>query len=139
MISGPILNNAKESEKFETEFQEPPVYGLEEMISAIEEMLVNSIAKSLPRLNCKKCGYDSCLDLAQAVLRGEAAIKDCEVQETNITNVIVDGKNIPIGKFPQQIIRKVTLGIIESLKGIKKHPHNVKITVKANQETTADK
>jgi molybdopterin-guanine dinucleotide biosynthesis protein B len=139
MISGPISNSAEEREKFETEFREPPVYSLEEMISAVKEMLVNSIVKSLPGLNCKKCGYDSCLDLVQAVLRGEAAIKDCEVQETNITNIIVDGKNIPIGKFPQRIIRGVTLGIIESLKGVKKQPHNVEIMVKANLETTADR
>jgi hypothetical protein len=50
----------------------------------------------------------------------------------------VDGKTISIGKFPQQIIRGVTLGIINSLKGVKKHPHTVEINVRTDSELTVD-
>lgn len=138
MISGAILKKVNEKEKFEAEFRDPPVYDSEEMISAVKEMLVDSIADSLPGLNCKKCGYDSCVDLVKAILRGEATIKDCEVQGTNIANMTIDGESVRLGKFPQEIIRNVTLGIIKSLKEVKKHPRNVEITVNANLEAAAD-
>ncbi len=139
MISGNIVNKKKEIEKFETEFSEPPIYELDDIVSAVKDMLVNSIVKSLPGLNCKKCGYDSCLNLADATLRGEATIEECKVLETDIVNLKVDGSTIPIGEFPQKIIHNITLGILESLKGVKKHPQNIEITVKANLEATTNR
>lgn len=138
IVSGKILGSAEEREKFETEFKKPPVYNLEQIISALKDLLVDSIIKDLPGLNCKECGYASCLDLVKATLKGEATINDCQVQKTNIAKLKVDGKTISIGKFPQQIIRGVTLGIINSLKGVKKHPQNVEINVRTDSELTAD-
>ncbi len=132
------MNSVKEREKFEAEFGEPPVYDLEEMVSAVKGMLVDSIAESLPGLDCRECGYASCLDLVKATLGGEATIKDCKVQESNVAYLKVDGKAIPIGEFPQKMIRSVTLGIVGLLKGVKKHPRRVEVTVKVNPGQIAD-
>ena len=138
MISGEILNSVMEREKLEAEFEEPPVYDFEEMVSALKEMLEDSITESLPGLNCKECGYDSCLDLVKATLAAEATVKDCKVRETNVAYLKVDGKMIPIGKFPQEIIRGMTLGMVESLKGVKRNPCRIEITVKASPNPIAD-
>lgn len=134
MVSGLISSNVEEKEKFESKFPDTPVYDFEEVVSALKEMLADSILKGLPGLDCKHCGYDSCRDFAKAILRGEAAIKDCEVLTTDMATLKVDGKNVPIGRFPQQIIRGVILGVLDTLKGVKKHPQRIEITVKADVE-----
>lgn len=134
MVSGKISTSVKEKERFQTKFPDIPVYDFEEMVSALKDMLSKSILRSLPGLNCKHCGYDSCLELAEAIVRGEATKKDCEVLTTNIATLEVDGKNIPLGKFPQQIIRNLVMGVLDTLKDVKRHPHYVEITVKAEEK-----
>ena len=138
MVSGLITSNAEEKEKFKEEFPKNPVYDFEEVVSELKEMLADSILKSLPGLNCKHCGYDSCREFAKAILRGEVTMKECEVLATDIATLKVDGKNVPIGKFPQQIIRGVTLGVLETLKGVRKHPHCIEISINADVEEGDD-
>lgn len=131
MVSGSIASELREKEKFQLGFPETPVYNFEELVSALKEMLAKSILRGLPGLNCGHCGYDTCLEFAKAVLRGDAKVKDCEVLATNIATLKVDGKSIPIGKFPQQILRSVILGVLDTLKGVKKRRKQVEITIKA--------
>lgn len=61
-------------------------------------------------------------------------MQDCEVLTTSIATLSVDGKNVPMMKFVQQIIRGVTLGIVNTLKGVKRHPNRIEISVKADAE-----
>lgn len=138
IVSGLIAGNAEEKEKFKEEFPKNPVYDFEEVVSELKEMMADSILKGLPGLNCKHCGYDSCREFAKAILRGEATMKECEVLATDIATLKVDGKNVPIGKFPQQIIRGVTLGVLETLKGVRKHPHRIEISINADVEEGDD-
>jgi len=134
MISGLISANVEEKKLLESQFPNTPVYDFAEIISALKEMLATSVFRGLPGLNCKHCGYDSCLELAKAILRREATMKDCDVLATNIATLKVDGKNVPIGKFPQEIIRSIVVGILGTLKGVSKHPQLIEVTVKAGLE-----
>lgn len=138
MISGLISKDDAEKEKFERRFQEPPVYSFEEIVLAFKKMLAESIVRSLPGLNCEKCSYNSCLELAEAIVSGKAAIEDCKVQATNIATLKVDGKTVPLGEFPQQVIRSVTLGILDVLKGAGNHPRDIEIAVKADLGRISD-
>ncbi|MDH5461207.1 MAG: molybdopterin-guanine dinucleotide biosynthesis protein B [Candidatus Bathyarchaeota archaeon] len=138
MVSGLVSSNAEQKARFESKFPKIPVYDFVEVISALKEMLADSILKGLPGLNCKHCGYDSCREFAKAILSGEATMRQCEVLATDIATLKVDGKTVPMGKFPQQIIRGVTLGILETLKGVRKHPHRIEILVNADVEEGAD-
>lgn len=130
MVSGSIANNMSEKEKLKSMFPEIEVRNLEELVSSIKEMLIKEFLRRLPGLNCGHCGYDSCLGLARAILRKKATIEDCEVLATDISTLKVDDKIIPIGKFPQEIIRQVTLGILSSLKDVGKHPKKIEIKIK---------
>jgi len=49
--------------------------------SLIERKLppVYDIFKSLPRTNCKKCGYPTCLAFASALRSGEARLEQCSL------------------------------------------------------------
>jgi molybdopterin-guanine dinucleotide biosynthesis protein B len=134
MVSGLISRNIEEKSKIVAEYPKLPVYDFEEVVSVLKEMLVDSILKSLPGLDCKNCGYDSCRDLVEAILRGEATVEDCEVLSTNIVTLEVDGENIPLGRFPEQIIKGMITGALGALKGVRKQPHRVEITIKEDVE-----
>jgi molybdopterin-guanine dinucleotide biosynthesis protein B len=138
MVSGSISSNLEEKERFKSKFPKTPVYHFGEVVSALKEMLTNSILRSLPGLNCKHCGYDSCRDFANAIIKGEATIRDCEVLATDIATLKVDGKNIPIGKFPQQVVRSIVLGVLDTLKGVRKRPHRIEISVNVDVEEGDD-
>jgi molybdopterin-guanine dinucleotide biosynthesis protein B len=134
MISGSIASKVKEKEMFRAEFPEIRVYELEEVISAVKEMMTQEILRSLPGLDCGHCGHAECLGLVKDILRGEATREDCVVLSTNLATLKVDGEVIPLGKFPQQILRSVTLGVLNTLKGVGKHPKTVELTIKTEQK-----
>lgn len=130
MVSGSVANKTGERRRLKAMFPDIEVCNLEELVSAIKEGLMKEVLRRLPGLNCGHCGFDSCLELARAILRNKATIEDCEVLATDISTLKVDDKIIPIGKFPQEIIRQVTLGILSSLKDVGKHPKKIEIRIK---------
>lgn len=135
MVSGKSSDKVKEREKFQRKLPEIPVYDFEETVSKLKGMLVNSILKDLPNLNCGHCGFDSCLELAKAIVGGEATEEDCEVLTTDIAMLKVDGEKVPLGKFPQKIIRNLVMGVLDTLKDVREEPHRVEIIVKPEEET----
>lgn len=60
-----------------------PSYEIRKLPSPIE------IYKYLPKLNCKKCGYETCLAFATKFVKGEASINRCIQlkEEKNIKNL----------------------------------------------------
>ncbi len=73
------------------------------------------------------CGYDTC---SGSILRGEAVTEDGEVLSTNLATLKVDGEVVPMGRFPQKILRGVTLRVLNSLKSVGQHPKNIEISIK---------
>jgi molybdopterin-guanine dinucleotide biosynthesis protein B len=132
MVSGSIARNLEERKRLQAAFPEIGVYSLEELVPVIKEMLVKEILQSLPGLNCGHCGHDTCLGLAKVIVTGEATKEDCEVLSTNVATLKVDGIVTPLGKFPQEVLRGVTLGVLTSLKGVSKHLKNIEVTIKTD-------
>ena len=132
MISGLITSKRREMERIRLQFPDVRTYQLDGLVSAIREMLEKAIQKGLPNLNCGRCGYTTCLDLAKMISRGEAMREDCDVLATNPVTLIVDGRTVPIGKFPQEAVRGVVLGLVGSLKGVGENPRNIEIMVRAS-------
>ena len=71
----------------------------------------------LPGLNCRGCGYDGCRELAMAILRGEAGVKDCVMRISDVA-LKVNGKDVPLNRFTRDILRNVVKGVLETLKGM---------------------
>lgn len=71
----------------------------------------------LPDLDCGKCGYTTCRDLARAVARGEDIGKCDSISGPISLEVFVGSKRIPMKEFVQDIIRKSVLGMLSTLKG----------------------
>jgi len=85
------------------------------------EKKISKILKCLPGLNCKKCGYPSCEEMAVAIYKRKARLSDCvtlRLRSELKTEVIIDKVEVPIQTFVSEIIRRSVLGMISSLKGV---------------------
>ncbi len=80
-----------------------------------------------PALDCGFCRYKSCIGLATAIARGEATIKECTVLSSRV-RLVVDGEEIALNPFVQDILANVLGGIVATLKGVPEKPSRVEIT-----------
>lgn len=80
------------------------------------------ILSSLARLDCGRCGRDSCEDLAEEIYYGTASVNDCVVikmkNELN-AKITVHGEDIPLQPFISEFIRRTILAMVSSLKNVK--------------------
>jgi molybdopterin-guanine dinucleotide biosynthesis protein B len=95
---------------------------------------IAEIQKQLYGLDCRKCGRDSCWELAEAVFRGEAELEQCVplgAKSELKTTIIVNGAEVPVQPFVAEIVRKTVLAMISTLKGVNitgKEQTQIKIT-----------
>ena len=85
---------------------------------------LNDILKQLPGLNCGKCGYRSCLELAKAVMSGKASVEKCAVKRSEgkiKASILIDDKRIPTIPYISELIRRTILAMISTLKGTDLH------------------
>lgn len=85
------------------------------------EEKISKILKCLPRLNCKKCGYPSCEEMAVAIYKKKAKLSDCLTLRLGSevrTRIVIEKVEVPIQTFVSEIIRKSVLGMISTLKGV---------------------
>jgi len=83
---------------------------MEEIVELVEERSYGL----LQDLNCRKCGFDSCEEFAQAKVQGLAPEIDCKSQFKKAL-LQVNGKRIPLNPFVQNIIAKTVTGMVDSL------------------------
>lgn len=127
-IVGPVLCACSFSPpgKFCTKME---VLGVERDLDAIVERAIEfvkgekktyAILNQLPGLDCGKCGYESCFDLARAIKSGKASKESCIPMSSRPelrSRVVLDEKEIPLQAFVSEIIRRSILGMLSSLKG----------------------
>ena len=70
----------------------------------------------LPGLDCRGCGVDSCLEFGRALLAGEAELGAC-VGFGSGFSLRVDGEEVALGPFVQDVTRGVVLGLLSSFMG----------------------
>ena len=76
--------------------------------------------KLLPKIDCLKCGYNSCFEMARKIYEGEADLNDCPVISGESLNieVTVNGTKLSLKPFPAKIIRNTVIALISSLKQV---------------------
>jgi molybdopterin-guanine dinucleotide biosynthesis protein B len=77
---------------------------------------VMKTAFKLPGINCGKCGFKSCFELAREIVRGKRSSKDCAYQMTK-AKVWVGEKFVFLNFFVEDILRNTVRGFVHSLKG----------------------
>jgi molybdopterin-guanine dinucleotide biosynthesis protein B len=81
--------------------------------------LVEQKAFKLPNLDCGGCGHERCYDLAREIVAGSRSVGDCvSLQPT--TEIMIDGRSMPLNPFISRIVRGTILGMLSSFKGFKK-------------------
>ncbi|MCX8171483.1 MAG: molybdopterin-guanine dinucleotide biosynthesis protein B [Candidatus Bathyarchaeota archaeon] len=79
------------------------------------------ILNSLARLDCGRCGRNTCEELAEEIYYGNASVKDCVVMEMRNrlnTKVTVRGEDVPLQPFTSEFIRRTILAMVSSLKNV---------------------
>ncbi len=127
-ISGRVSSDQYEMNKIAGDV---PILKMEELLPLIEEMIIVETIKKLPGLNCKLCGYDSCMEMGKAIFRGVASIDDCKTLSNMDVNLMIDDMRINLSPFPRDFIKNVIVGIAKSLKGVEIDNVNV-IELKMN-------
>jgi len=93
-----------------------PSVGLEE-IKVLADIIEERAFPILPDLDCKGCGYGSCLEFGMALLAEEAGIEGCVGYAPGFS-LRVDGEEVALGPFVQDVTRSVVLGLVSSFKGV---------------------
>ena len=93
-----------------------PTFGFRET-AKIVDIIEEKAYPLLPGLDCKICGYDSCDRLAAAIVSGKERWNRC--QAVGRVTLTVDGKVIPLIKFPQKIFESTVKGMVASLRDAK--------------------
>lgn len=92
------------------------------------EQKISKILSRLPELNCGKCGYSSCKEMAVAIHKRKARLSDCvtlKLRSKLRTRITINDAEIPIQPFVSEIIRNTLLGMVSTLKGV---------SIKGNEE-----
>ena len=86
----------------------------------------------IPGLDCGECGFDSCLDMAKAIIRGEAMEKECKMKKFQEVELFIDDVSIPLNPFVQDFIKKSIEGMVSSLKmdEAQKSPEKIELTIR---------
>ena len=85
---------------------------------AVEGIETEKILEELPGLDCGRCGHDVCRELAAAILQKKKTHHDCEYYSEKKVSMVVDGKEIPLGKFAKEIVAGTISGMVSTLKGV---------------------
>lgn len=114
-ISGKIANQMKSFRNL------PVINGIEEaqeLVDLIEEKVYDKLPDFSPKC-CTACGY-TCRKLGIKILKGEAKREDCVVSDTNI-KLLIDGKDVSIVPFVQDVLRNVVKGVVQELEGYRQN------------------
>ncbi|UCG44831.1 MAG: molybdopterin-guanine dinucleotide biosynthesis protein B [Candidatus Bathyarchaeota archaeon] len=86
-----------------------------------EKLKAYKIHSLLPGLDCGKCGYATCDEMAGAINAETKAMSDCiplKLRSALKTKIMVDNMEVPIQPFVSNIISNSVLGMVSSLKGV---------------------
>lgn len=83
---------------------------IENIPSLVEKMAL----PPMPGLNCKKCGYDSCLEFYRILIHGQEDVSKCVSRSKNVL-LKVNDKLIPLNRFAGKMVQNITKAVVESL------------------------
>lgn len=81
-----------------------------------KELALERVLRSLPGLDCGKCGLD-CRGLAEAVVAGKRRASDCKELSEIRAEIFVGGRKLPMGRFATQVVDGTVRGLLSSMKG----------------------
>jgi len=80
-------------------------------------------------LDCGFCRHGSCMAMAIAIARGDAKPSEC-VALNPLVSLRVNGVEIPLNPFVQEVFANVVSGLVRSLRGAPSRPSDIEVRVK---------
>ncbi len=88
----------------------------------------------IPNLDCGNCGYENCLDMTRAIIKGEISQTKCKMKKFDEVQLYVGDKPIPLNPFVQDILKKSILGMVSTLKtGDTENQESLELLIKNGQ------
>lgn len=107
-----------------------------EAVDLIErEVRIERILHGLPGVDCRKCGFSTCRDLAESIATGRAEESECRNRSDGRSVMIVDGRPIPLGRFVSDLVAGTVTGLVKSLKEVGE-PREIEIRVRSEPESS---
>jgi hypothetical protein len=116
-ISGRIAEKSEELKKLDLDIPTIKLNEREKLVALLESQLQTIFINQLPGIDCKSCGYNSCEEFAKAVHAGETDVRQCITMFTKV-DLTINGKNVVIKGFVQDLFRAVVMGIVKELKEV---------------------
>lgn len=84
-------------------------------VDALTDFVEEKAISLVGGLDCKECGYGSCREFALAAIAGNAPKDGCRALHGKV-KLTVDGRQVPLKSFMQDLIAGVVKGMLSSLK-----------------------
>ncbi|MCD6443433.1 molybdopterin-guanine dinucleotide biosynthesis protein B [Candidatus Bathyarchaeota archaeon] len=91
----------------------------EKLPDRVLQVIRKVYASRLPGLNCGLCGYGSCGRYAELILKGEAEIGRCMVEDPP-ARLYVDWSRVELRSYPASVLKAILAAFTDTLKGVKK-------------------
>lgn len=99
-------------------------------VHALADLVEQKAISPVGGLDCDECGYSSCRDFVLAALAGKARKDGCRALHGGV-KLTVDGRQVPLKSFMQDLITGTIVGMLSSLKGAE--GHEIKIEVRRHE------
>ncbi|HTX61617.1 MAG TPA: molybdopterin-guanine dinucleotide biosynthesis protein B [Methanobacterium sp.] len=86
-----------------------------EEIKTLVDLVEKRTYGLISNTNCGYCGYESCQDMGQAIVKGEVSEDECKMKKFQEVELFIEDKNIPLNPFVQDILKKSIIGMLSTL------------------------
>ncbi|HDD56758.1 MAG TPA: hypothetical protein ENG18_01910 [Nitrososphaeria archaeon] len=88
----------------------------DEVCDLLRGAVIDYWLKLIPGFNCGRCSYRSCEGLAKAIRSGAATIRECSMRSALTARLRLDAVEVPLGPWPQRLLRELLMAFVRSLK-----------------------
>jgi len=113
-------------------FEKIPILPLDKLIHQVERIILDNSVKELPKINCKRCGYESCKAMAEAILNRQASITECKSLSDKDLILNVNNTRIFLSEFPKKFIRNTLVEMVKRFKGVGEKINKISLEISVN-------
>ena len=70
----------------------------------------------IPYADCGECGFENCLEMSQAIVKGNGSEKTCQMKKLMEAELFIGEERIPLNPFVQDFIKNSVMGMVKTLK-----------------------
>jgi len=88
----------------------------EDELVALADLVETRTFGLLAHMDCQECGFSSCQEMSEAVVRGETSEDVCVMKKMENVVLFIDQKKVPLNPFVQKFIKNTFMGMVSSMK-----------------------